>query len=132
MKTKTRKKTFFGLEAFTELSCKEVCSCRKKRAFTPVPYIFSRPLTWFQDLESKNTDCYHNLKCRYYLEPPPDPSRSASGRIIMFFMFLPLKMSYVAQQRVVMSWLVRELAHRHKAMTATQKPGELRHRKRSF
>ena len=46
--------------------------------------------------------------------------------------FLPLKMSYVAEQCVVMLWLVRELAHRHKAMTAAQKLGELRHRKRGF
>ena len=46
--------------------------------------------------------------------------------------FLPLKMSYVAKQCVVMSWLVRELAHRHKAMTAAQKLGELRHRQRGF
>ena len=46
--------------------------------------------------------------------------------------FLPLKMSYVAKQCVVMSWLVRELAHRHKAMTAAQKLGELRHQKRGF
>jgi hypothetical protein len=30
-------------------------------------------------------------------------------------MFLPLKMSYVAKQCAVMSWLVRELAHRHKS-----------------
>ena len=46
--------------------------------------------------------------------------------------FLPLKMSYVAEQHGVMSWLVRELAHRHKAMTAAQKLRELRHRKRGF
>ena len=46
--------------------------------------------------------------------------------------FLPLKMSYVAEQYGVMSWLVRELAPRHKAMTAAQKLGELRHRKRDF
>ena len=46
--------------------------------------------------------------------------------------FLPLKMSYIAEQYGVMSWLVRELAHRHKAMTAAQKLGELRHRKRGF
>ena len=42
--------------------------------------------------------------------------------------FLPLKMSYVVKQCVVMSWVVRELAHRHKAMTAAQKLGELRQR----
>ena len=46
--------------------------------------------------------------------------------------FLPLRMSYVAEQCVVMSWLVRELAHRHKAITATQKLEELRHRQRGF
>ena len=45
---------------------------------------------------------------------------------------LPLKMSYVAKQCVVMSWLVRELAHRHKATTAAQKLGELRHQQRGF
>ena len=49
-----------------------------------------------------------------------------------FAVFLPLKMSYVAQQRVMMSWLVRELAHRHKAMTATQELEELRHLQRSI
>jgi hypothetical protein len=49
-----------------------------------------------------------------------------------FAVFLPLKMSYVAKQCVVMSWLVRELAHRHKAMTASQKLGELRHLQRGF
>ena len=41
--------------------------------------------------------------------------------------FLPLMMSYVAKQCVVMTWLVRELAHRHQAMTAAQKLEELRH-----
>ena len=46
--------------------------------------------------------------------------------------FFPLKMSYVVKQCVEMLWLVRELAHRHKAMTSTQKLGELRHRKRGF
>ena len=46
--------------------------------------------------------------------------------------FLPLKMSYIAEQHGVMSWLVRELAHRHKARTAAQKIEELRHRKRGF
>ena len=51
---------------------------------------------------------------------------------IRFSLFLPLKMSYVAKQCVVMSWLVRELAHRHKAMTAAQKLGELRHRQRGI
>ena len=46
--------------------------------------------------------------------------------------FLPRMMSCVAKQCVVMSWLVRELAHRHKAMTAAQKLEELRHRQRGF
>lgn len=46
--------------------------------------------------------------------------------------FLPLKMSYIAKQYGVMSWLVRELAPRHKAMTAAHKLGELRHQKRGF
>ena len=45
-----------------------------------------------------------------------------------FLWFFPLKMSYIAEQCVVMSWLVRELAHRHQAMTAAQKLEELRHR----
>ena len=44
----------------------------------------------------------------------------------------PLRMSYVAKQCVLMSWLVRELAHRHKAMAAAEKLGELRQRKRGF
>ena len=44
----------------------------------------------------------------------------------------PLTMSYVVKQCVVMSWLVRELAYRHKTMTAAEKLGELRHRKRGF
>ena len=44
--------------------------------------------------------------------------------------FLPLKMPYVAKQRVMLAWLVRELAHRHKAMTAAQKLEELRHLQR--
>ena len=34
--------------------------------------------------------------------------------------------------RVVMAGLVRELAHRHKAMTATRKFEKLRHQKRGF
>ena len=53
----------------------------------------------------------------------------------MFFseaMFLPLKMSYVAKQCVVMTWLVRELAHRDQAMTAAQKLEELRYHQRGF
>ena len=32
--------------------------------------------------------------------------------------FFPLEMADVARQHVVMAWLVRELAHRHKAMTS--------------
>ena len=35
--------------------------------------------------------------------------------------FFPLKMSYIAKQYGVMSWLVLELAPRHKAMTAAHK-----------
>ena len=46
--------------------------------------------------------------------------------------FFPLKMSYIAKQYGVMSWLVLELAPRHKAMTAAHKLGELRHQKRGF
>ena len=38
---------------------------------------------------------------------------------------LPLKMFNVAEQCVMMSWLVRELAHRYKAMRSSQKLGEL-------
>ena len=41
-------------------------------------------------------------------------------------MFLPLLMSLVAKQRVVRSGLVRELAHRHKAMTSASKLIELK------
>jgi hypothetical protein len=65
----------------------------------------------------------------------PNGSRLERSSMRSFFseaVFLPLKMSYVAKQCVVMSWLVRELAHRHKAMTAAQKLGELRHRQRGF
>ena len=39
--------------------------------------------------------------------------------------FLPLKMFNVAKQCVMISWLVRELAHRHKAMRSAQELGEL-------
>ena len=46
--------------------------------------------------------------------------------------FLPRTMSYVAEQCVVMSWFVRELAHRHKAMKSTQKLEEPRHWLRGF
>ena len=38
---------------------------------------------------------------------------------------LPLKMFNVAKQCVMISWLVRELAHRHKAMRLAQELGEL-------
>ena len=38
---------------------------------------------------------------------------------------LPLKMFNVAKQCVMISWLVRELAHRHKAMRSAQELGEL-------
>jgi hypothetical protein len=41
-------------------------------------------------------------------------------------------MSYIAEQCVAMSWLVHELAHWHKAMTAAQKLEELRHRRGVF
>jgi len=41
-------------------------------------------------------------------------------------------MSYVAKQRVVMSGLVWELAHRHRAMTSALMLEEQRHRKRGF
>ena len=41
-------------------------------------------------------------------------------------MVFPLLMSLVAKQRVVMSWLVRELAPRHRAMTSARKLEELK------
>ena len=41
-------------------------------------------------------------------------------------------LSYVAEQCVVISWLVREYAHRHKAMRSAQKLEESRHRQRGF
>ena len=49
-----------------------------------------------------------------------------------FLLFLPLMMSLVAKQRVMMSGLVRELAHRHKAMTSAPKREAQRHQQRGF
>ena len=47
-------------------------------------------------------------------------------------MVFPLEMSYVAKQRVMMAGLVRELAHRHRAMTSPLMLKEQRHWKRGF
>ena len=44
----------------------------------------------------------------------------------------PLEMSYVAKQRVMMSGLVWELAHGHRAMTSALMLEEQRHWKRGF
>jgi hypothetical protein len=59
-----------------------------------------------------------------------EPSAKSQEMFFSGAVFLPLTMSYVVKQCVMMSWLVRELAHRHKTMTAAQKLEELRHRKR--
>ena len=50
----------------------------------------------------------------------------------MVFIVFPLEMSLVAEQRVMMAGLVRELAHRHKAMPSAQKRKAQRHQQRSF
>ena len=52
--------------------------------------------------------------------------------LLSVFSVFPLMMFLVAQQRVMLSGLVRELAHRHKAMTAARKFEKLRHQKRGF
>ena len=44
----------------------------------------------------------------------------------------PLMMSLVAKQRVMMAGLVRELAHRHRAVTAARMLEEQRHQQRGF
>ena len=44
----------------------------------------------------------------------------------------PLMMSIVAKQRVLMAGLVRELAHRHRAVTAARMLEEQRHQQRGF
>ena len=48
------------------------------------------------------------------------------------FIVFPLMMFLVAKQRVMMSGLVRELAHRHRAMTSARKLKELKHQQRGF
>ena len=48
------------------------------------------------------------------------------------FIVFPLMMSLVALQRVMMAGLVRELAHRHKAMPSAQKRKAQRHQQRGF
>ena len=48
------------------------------------------------------------------------------------FIVFPLEMSLVAEQRVMMAGLVRELAHRHNAMPSAQKREAERHRQRGF
>ena len=44
----------------------------------------------------------------------------------------PLMMSIVAEQRVLLAGLVRELAHRHRAVTVAQMLEEQRHQQRGF
>ena len=48
------------------------------------------------------------------------------------FSVFPLEKSFVAKQPVVMAGLVRELAHKHRAVTSTLMLEEQRHRKRGF
>ena len=48
------------------------------------------------------------------------------------FIVFPLMMFLVAKQRVMMSGLVRELAHRNRAMTSARKLKELKHQQRGF
>ena len=50
----------------------------------------------------------------------------------MVFIVFPLMMFLVAKQRVMMSGLVRELAHRNRAMTSARKLKELKHQQRGF
>ena len=52
--------------------------------------------------------------------------------IKMVFIVFPLKMSLVAEQRVMMAGLVREYAHRHKAMPSARKREAQRHQQRGF
>ncbi len=80
----------------------------------------------------------HNPKAQYGFVPKhgyhggKNPALRAEKLFFSEAVFSPLKMSYVAWQCVVMSWLVRELAHRHEAMRSAQKLEELRHRQRGF
>ena len=50
----------------------------------------------------------------------------------IIFIVFPLKMSLVAEQRVMMAGLLRELAHRQKAMPSAQKREAQRHQQRGF
>ena len=63
------------------------------------------------------------------------PESKLSHRSESQYGFVP-KLSHhggkTEKTRVVMAGLVRELAHRHKAMTAARKFEKLRHQKRGF
>ena len=62
------------------------------------------------------------------------PVSGVKGKRLFFSeaMFLPRMMSLVAEQRVMMAGLVRELAHRQKAMPSALKREAQRHQQRGF
>ena len=78
----------------------------------------------------------HNSEVQYSLAPKlshhsgennrPSDLKTDISNAQLFLMkrsgivFLPLMMFLVAQQRVMMAGLVRELAHRHRAMTSAR------------
>ena len=104
--------------AFGPTSCSSV--------LVPKSKLLHRPETQYGFVPKHSLHGGKNIALR--AEKPYLAMRSLFSEAV----FLPLKMSYIAKQCGVMSWLVRELAHRHKARTAAQKLEELRHRKRGF
>ena len=110
------------------------------RAEKPGPHSLQCP-TFYLQIKEKECSSSRNFtnmtKSNRYkilidLKDFSDNSRTSNKLFFSEAVFLPLRMSYVAKQCVMMSWLVRELAPRHKAMRSAQKLEGLGHRKRGF
>ena len=117
MKTKTIKTPSVGLmllRAFVS----SAMPLALKACFYAKAIPLSQPLAWFKPTEGKTEKTIISVHSYFFSE--------RSERVF------PRMMSLVAKQRVMMAWIVRELAYGHKAMTSARKRKALRHQQRGF
>ena len=89
-----------------------------KASFTAISIPLATPPLWFKPTEGKTKKTIHSVLYVPHMK--------------MVFIVFPRMMSLVAEQRVMMAGLLRELAHRQKAMPSAQKREAQRHQQRGF
>ena len=122
MKTKTEKTQLMMAAAFGPASCSSGLVLKSELLHSPEAqsgFVPKHSLHGGKNIALRAKKPIYSMRSLFLVE------RSET-------VFLPLTMSYVAKQCVVMSWLVQELVLMHKAMTAAQKLEELRHQQRGF